>query len=159
MPSKKKPRHKNKDNNRRAKKKVSVLTQESIDYVDWKDVNLLRRFMSERAKVRARRVTGNSAQQQAMVALAIKNAREMALLPYTHRITQQRSKRDGSAGDRSVRADAPLPRPTAPPPIRPAGEEELADEELDVDTDALGAEAALEEAVHAEAVSADGDEP
>ena len=77
-----KRRVKNKDNARRSKKKVSLLTQEQVTYVDWKDVNLLRRFMSDRAKIRARRVTGNSAQQQAEVAMAIKNAREMALLPY-----------------------------------------------------------------------------
>ena len=63
----KKPRGKNKDNARRSKKKVSLLTQEKITYVDYKDVNLLRRFMSDRAKIRARRVTGNSAQQQAEV--------------------------------------------------------------------------------------------
>jgi small subunit ribosomal protein S18 len=78
-----KSRSKNKDNARRAKKKTSLLITEGVDYVDWKDVNLLRRFMSDRAKVRARRVTGNNAQQQKEVARAIKNAREMALLPYT----------------------------------------------------------------------------
>jgi small subunit ribosomal protein S18 len=81
MPAK--SRSKNKDNARRAKKKTSLLITEGVEYVDWKDVNLLRRFMSDRSKVRARRVTGNSAQQQASVAKAIKNAREMALLPYT----------------------------------------------------------------------------
>ena len=53
-------RVKNKDNARRAKKKVSILTQEQVDYVDYKDVNLLRRFMSDRAKIRARRVTGST---------------------------------------------------------------------------------------------------
>ena len=52
------------DNQRRGKKKISVLTQEKIEYVDYKDVNLLRRFMSDRAKIRARRVTGNDTQQQ-----------------------------------------------------------------------------------------------
>ena len=86
-------RGKNKDNARRAKKKISILTQERVDYVDYKDVNLLRKFMSERAKVRARRVTGNNAQQQTEVARAIKNAREMALLPYANRVTQQRGGR------------------------------------------------------------------
>ena len=105
-------RGKNKDNARRSKKKISILTQEKIEYVDWKDVNLLRRFISDRAKVRARRVTGNSAQQQREIALAIKNAREMALLPYTNRITTQRGR--GRRDDR--RDDAPPPRPTAPPP-------------------------------------------
>jgi small subunit ribosomal protein S18 len=83
-------RVKNKDNAKRAKKKVSLLNQERVEYVDYKDVNLLRRFMSDRAKIRARRVTGNDSQQQREVARAIKNAREMALLPYTTRVTTQR---------------------------------------------------------------------
>ncbi len=91
---------KNKDNARRSKKRISILTQEKVTYVDYKDVNLLRRFQSDRAKVRARRVTGNSAQQQSEIATAIKNAREMALLPYTNRITQQRGGGRGRDGDR-----------------------------------------------------------
>ena len=78
-------RVKNKDNAKRAKKKISLLNQERVQYVDYKDVNLLRRFMSDRAKIRARRVTGNDSQQQREVARAIKNAREMALLPYSAR--------------------------------------------------------------------------
>lgn len=86
-------RIKNKDNARRSKKKTSILSTDRVDYVDFKDVNLLRKFMSERAKVRARRVTGNNAQQQREVARAIKNAREMALLPYANRVTQQRGGR------------------------------------------------------------------
>ena len=111
--AKAKKRGKNKDNNRRAKKKVSILSIESIDYVDWKDANLLRRFMSERAKIRARRVTGNNAQQQKMIADAIKVAREMALVPYANRVTSQRSNR----GDRDRgRAEGPAPRPSGPPP-------------------------------------------
>ncbi len=114
-------RGKNKDNARRSKKKISILTQEKIEYVDWKDVNLLRRFVSDRAKVRARRVTGNSAQQQREIALAIKNAREMALLPYANRITTQRGGRGG--GRRDDRRDDAPPRPTAPPP-RAGGEGE-----------------------------------
>lgn len=121
-------RGKNKDNARRSKKKISVLSQEKVDYVDYKDVNLLKRFMSDRAKIRARRVTGNSAQQQSDVAMAIKNAREMALLPYTNRITQQRGGggRDrGERGDRTLRPDGPPPRPTAPPPTGAADEGEL----------------------------------
>ena len=74
---------KGKADGRRMKKKVSVLNTEKVEYVDWKDVNLLRRFVSDRAKIRSRRVTGNDVQQQRAVAMAIKNAREMALLPYT----------------------------------------------------------------------------
>ena len=124
-----KSRSKNKDNARRAKKKTSILITEGVEYVDWKDVNLLRRFMSDRSKVRARRVTGNNAQQQAAVAMAIKNAREMALLPYANRVTQQRGGGRGDRGDRGdrpgLRADGPPPRPTAPPPTAGA-EAELA---------------------------------
>src|SRR6478672_4959530 len=89
------------------KKKTSILTTENIDWVDYKDVNLLRRFMSERAKIRARRVTGNSQQQQVAVAKAIRVAREMALLPYSVRQVTQRSKgrrdRDRDRGDREPR--------------------------------------------------------
>ena len=51
--------------------------------VDYKDTSTLRKFISDRGKIRARRVTGNDAQQQREVAMAIKNAREMALLPYS----------------------------------------------------------------------------
>lgn len=87
------------------KKKTSILTTENIDWIDYKDVNLLRRFMSERAKIRARRVTGNSQQQQVAVAKAIRVAREMALLPYSVRQVTQRSKgrRDRDRGDRDDR--------------------------------------------------------
>jgi small subunit ribosomal protein S18 len=119
-------RSKNKDNNRRSKKKISVLTQEKVEYVDYKDVNLLRRFMSDRAKIRARRVTGNDSQQQKEVARAIKNAREMALLPYTNRVTTQRG---GGRNQDRARADGPPPRPTSPPPTAPRngeGEDEVA---------------------------------
>lgn len=98
-------RGKNKDNARRAKKKISILNTEGVDYIDYKDVNLLRRFMSDRAKIRARRVTGNSVQQQSDIAMAIKNAREMALLPYASRVTQQRGGKRGDRGDRGERGE------------------------------------------------------
>jgi small subunit ribosomal protein S18 len=104
-------RVKNKDNAKRAKKKVSLLNQERVEYVDYKDVNLLRRFMSDRAKIRARRVTGNDSQQQREVARAIKNAREMALLPYTTRVTTQRKVKSSDNADRAaepVEVEAPV---------------------------------------------------
>jgi small subunit ribosomal protein S18 len=86
---------------RKPKKRVSILDSEQITYVDYKDVNLLRRFMSERAKIRARRVTGNDTQQQREIARAIRVAREMALLPYSVRQVTHRSKgRRGERGDR-----------------------------------------------------------
>jgi small subunit ribosomal protein S18 len=110
-----------KDAGRRGKKKISILSQEKIEYVDWKDASLLRRFASERAKIKARRVTGNNTQQQKLVADAIKVAREMALVPYANRVTTQRSNRD--RGERGGRAEGPAPRPSAPPPSREEGED------------------------------------
>jgi small subunit ribosomal protein S18 len=89
--------------------------------------------MSDRAKIRARRVTGNDAQQQREVARAIKNAREMALLPYTNRVTTQRTSRDRGPGGPG-RADGPPPRPQGPPPGRD-GEGDL--EELDTGFEGL----------------------
>ncbi|HET6706783.1 30S ribosomal protein S18 [Amycolatopsis sp.] len=67
---------------RPGKRKVNLLRANKIERVDWKDVDLLRKFISDRGKIRARRVTGLTPQQQKQVATAIKNAREMALLPY-----------------------------------------------------------------------------
>ncbi len=75
-------------------------------------MNLLRRFMSDRAKIRARRVTGNSTQQQAEIARAIKNAREMALLPYASRVTQTRGPEAGWRARRPPRATATSRLPT-----------------------------------------------
>ena len=68
---------------RKPKKKVNPLDKDGITYIDYKDTALLRKFISDRGKIRARRVTGNCTQHQRDVATAIKNAREMALLPYT----------------------------------------------------------------------------
>jgi small subunit ribosomal protein S18 len=145
-------RGKNKDNARRSKKKISVLNTERIDFVDYKDVNLLRRFMSDRAKIRARRVTGNDSQQQKEIANAIKNAREMALLPYASRVTTQRGGgRDrGERGDRGDRgrADGPPPRPEGPPPAlgdEPADLLELTDVETTDGGDVLVETVAIEE--------------
>ena len=79
-----------KDTRPRGKKKVCVFCKEHAVWVDYKDVNLLRRFMSDRGKIRARRVTGNCAQHQRDVQVAIKTARELALLPYTQRTVNER---------------------------------------------------------------------
>ena len=126
---------------RRGKRKISILTQEKIEYVDWKDVNLLRRFVSDRAKIRARRVTGNSAQQQRDVAMAIKNAREMALLPYENRVTTQRGGRGGDRrsrdDDRRSRDDDRRPRDTdtqrenTPQPTKEAPQSESVNQEIE----------------------------
>ncbi len=113
----KKTRARVKDANpRKYKKKTSPLLIESIEYVDYKNVDLLNRFMSDRAKIRNRRVTGNDVQQQRDIANAIKVAREMGLLPYARRVasaSRQRPPRDGdgrrprdSDGERSERPGA-----------------------------------------------------
>lgn len=68
---------------RKPRKKQNPLNAAGITYVDYKDTALLRKFISDRGKIRARRVTGVTVQQQRQIATAIKNAREMALLPYT----------------------------------------------------------------------------
>ena len=85
-------------NPRKFKKKTSVLVIEKVEYVDYKDVDLLSRFMSDRAKIRNMRVSGNDRQQQLEVAKAIKIAREMALLPYAKRVASQA--RGGRRDDR-----------------------------------------------------------
>ena len=98
---------KGKDSVRRGKKKVSPLTIGKIQFVDYKDTDLLRKFVSERAKLKPRRVTGNNEKQQREVARAVKNAREMALIPYTNRVTTQRRERRND--ERGARADGPPP--------------------------------------------------
>ncbi|TSD99698.1 30S ribosomal protein S18 [Skermania sp. ID1734] len=65
--------------------KKNPLIAAGIETVDYKDINLLRTFISDRGKIRSRRVTGLTPQQQRQVATAVKNAREMALLPFTSR--------------------------------------------------------------------------
>lgn len=126
--AKKAPRGRGKpENPRKYKKKTSPLVIEKVEYVDYKDVDLLSRFMSDRAKIRNMRVSGNDRQQQLEIAKAIKIAREMALLPYAKRVASSArggGRRDDRRGprdsDMSDRGDAP---------------EELADQiDDDVDT-------------------------
>ena len=71
------------EQSRRPKK--NPLKAKGIEKVDYKDLDTLRLFISDRHKIRSRRVTGLSPQQQREVATAVKNAREMALLPFTSR--------------------------------------------------------------------------
>ncbi|WP_369272611.1 30S ribosomal protein S18 [Streptomyces sp. R11] len=67
------------------KSRPNPLDQAGITYIDYKDTDLLRRFLSDRGKIRSRRVARVTVQQQRDLAKAIKNAREMALLPYATR--------------------------------------------------------------------------
>jgi small subunit ribosomal protein S18 len=80
-PRNQRKRRRRPDNDRKKKRIVHKFKDDDI--VDYKDVALLRKFMSDRGKIRSRRVTGLSPKRQKEVAMAIKNAREMALLPYT----------------------------------------------------------------------------
>jgi small subunit ribosomal protein S18 len=133
------------DRRRPQKKKVSILNTEQVEWIDYKDVNLLRRFMSERAKIRARRVTGNSTQQQRQVAKAIRLAREMALLPYSVRqVTQRKGGRRDR--DRGELRDENAPR--APEP------EESDYVEVDVDETPDGVEVTEIEATASEGAEA-----
>ena len=66
----------------RRRRKVDFIAANHIDYEDYKDVDLLKRFISERGKILPRRVTGTSAKNQRKVANAIKRARIMGLLPF-----------------------------------------------------------------------------
>ena len=65
------------------KRKIVPVKAVRLANIDYKDTATLRKFISERGKIRARRVTGLSVQDQRKVAIAVKNARELALLPYT----------------------------------------------------------------------------
>ena len=67
---------------KRPKKKVCYFTKNKIKYIDYKDVETLKKFITPSGKISARRMTGTSAKYQRQLAKAIKNARYMALLPY-----------------------------------------------------------------------------
>ncbi|CRH62296.1 30S ribosomal protein S18 [Fannyhessea vaginae] len=76
------------------RRKFSQLDKAELDFVDYKDTQLLRKFMTDRGKIKPRRVTGICTQHQHNVAMAIKRAREMALLPYTVTVVSSRGGRN-----------------------------------------------------------------
>ncbi len=105
------------------KKKPNAIDTERVKFVDYKDINLLQRFMSDRSKIRGQRIAGTTVQQQRDIANAVKNAREMALLPYAKRVSSTRAPRPGSdredredrgdRGERGERGDKYAPRESA----------------------------------------------
>jgi small subunit ribosomal protein S18 len=100
------------DTNRRGKPKICVFCRDHVVWVDYKDVNVLRRFISDRAKIKARRTTGTCLQHQRDVAVAIKTSRELALLPYTQRtVSDKAGGREGRGG--GGRGGPRGPRPDA----------------------------------------------
>ncbi len=98
------------DIRRGAKKKPCSFCQHGVDRVDYKDLAQLRKYISDRGKIRGRKVSGNCQQHQRDVSDAIKTARELALLPYTQRtVTERRGGRgrDGGRDDRGPRGPRP----------------------------------------------------
>ena len=94
------------DVRRGGKPKVCVFCADKTTWVDYKDVNVLRRFMSDRGKIKARSASGCCAQHQRDMALAIKTARELALLPYVQRtVSDGRGGRGGRGPGRGGRRD------------------------------------------------------
>jgi small subunit ribosomal protein S18 len=81
---------------RKPKRRYCVFCKDHCDYIDYKDTTMLRKFMTDRGKIKPRRVSGNCAEHQHRVATAIKRAREMALLPYTVSVIS--TKADGKGG-------------------------------------------------------------
>jgi len=79
------------------RRKPCPYCKEKIEQVDWKDVGALRKFISERGKIRSRRITGACRRHQNQVARAIKRARELALLPY---VAEPANERAGGRRDR-----------------------------------------------------------
>jgi small subunit ribosomal protein S18 len=124
-----------KETGRRTKKKICIFCKDHATWVDYKDVNVLRKFMSDRGKIRARRVSGNCAQHQREVALAIKTARELALLPFTQRTTSERP--GGRGAGRGAPGGRGMPRAESPDEPDLEGltetvlEEDLEDAELE----------------------------
>jgi small subunit ribosomal protein S18 len=79
------------------RRKPCPYCKEKVDQVDWKDVGALRKFISERGKIRSRRITGACRRHQNQVSRAIKRARELALLPY---VAEPANERAGGGGRR-----------------------------------------------------------
>ena len=71
------------DRSRRPRRKVCSFCVDKIEHIDYKDVARLRRFTTERGKILPRRISGNCAKHQRQVTLAIKRARNIALMPFT----------------------------------------------------------------------------
>lgn len=69
--------------NRRAKKKVCGFCMDKSEFIDYKDINKLRKYVTERGKILPRRISGNCAKHQRELTIAIKRARNIALLPFT----------------------------------------------------------------------------
>ncbi len=117
---------------RRGRRRVCQFGAEQSEWVDYKDINVLRRYMNDRGRIRARGATGTCSQHQRDIAVAIKTARELALLPYAVRTLAP------GAGERrgASRQDRPFPRPSDPPGPETAAAPEPAAPPEEEETDA-----------------------
>jgi len=104
------------DTRRGAKKKPCSFCQHGVGTVDYKDLAQLRKYISDRGKIRGRKVSGNCQQHQRDVTDAIKTARELALLPYTQRTVTERRGGRGNRDDRGPRPPRDGDRPATPAP-------------------------------------------
>ena len=97
------PRRDRKDGPASGWRKPCPYCRDKVDQVDYKDVSALRRFISERGKIRSRRITGACRRHQSQVARAVKRARELALLPYVAEVANERWERSERSGRGSRR--------------------------------------------------------
>ena len=77
------------------RRKSCQYCRDKVEFVDYKDINLLRKFVSDRGKIRSRRITGACRRHQSQIARAVKRARELALLPY---VNEAAGREDGPRG-------------------------------------------------------------
>jgi small subunit ribosomal protein S18 len=82
------------------RRKPCLFCKDKVEQVDYKDLVTLRKFISERGKIRSRRITGACRRHQSQVATAVKRARELALLPYVAEARDERGERGGRDRDR-----------------------------------------------------------
>jgi small subunit ribosomal protein S18 len=107
------------------RRKVSYLTLNKIEVVDYKDTTILRRFINDRGKMLPSRQTGNTAKQQRMIARAIRRARELALLPFVvqemtaerREFVPRRAPRENYNNEPRHQDRAPAPAPAAEAPV------------------------------------------
>ena len=118
------------DIRRGAKKKPCYFCQHGVDAVDYKDLAQLRKYISDRGKIRGRKVSGNCQQHQRDVTDSIKTARELALLPYTQRTVTERR---GGRGDRRPRGDRDAERAPETDAVASDVTDEVRDEAVEME--------------------------
>lgn len=143
MTSKKNKIRNAREANRKFKKKANPLAAEKVVFIDYKDVSLLQRFMTDRSKIRGQRMSGANVQQQRELATAIKNAREMALLPYTKRTVSTRAPRPGR-DDREDESTLEMPEQTITSAYANMDDSSYDDADIATDVAAEGAESEVE---------------